>query len=338
MKKELLIFILLMLIIQTTSAIEIKLSKESYQPMETLQAEITGNFIDTLTINNLFLYKENVPRTMPSVSGLTKYGNVYYAYMILPNQEGNFSIKIENAKYTEAGVQKTQAIVKDFTVKTTNQSVLQINPGFVRTSGDFSVKIKSLYENQDVSATFNGQTTNFSLNEDSEKTATFLIENLAGKTSLKINSYNIPVFIIEKTEINQTTGNQTNLNQTSNQTTGNQTKINVSNLTEEEVESLHCTDFGEKCDDNEECSGETQSSLEGPCCVGECIEKKERNYVWIGILIIVIVLAAIIFFYLKSRKRMKPKSTEEILESKRKRFDERMKGDSEEVSRRLGRI
>ncbi len=334
--KKLVLVLLALLLIPNILAINIEFSKPAYQPQETMQAEITGNFI-SLTDENILIYKQDIVHSTPVISGLTKQGDIYYFYALLPNQEANFSLKIEGVQYTQAGKIKTDAITKNFTIEKTNQSALQINPGFVLTSEDFSIEIRSLYERQDISARFNNQIENFSLSEDSEKTIVFSVSGLSGKQELKINDYNIPVFIIGKAEpsinisINQT--------QDLNQTTENQTKIDITELDEEEIAALSCIDIGEKCEDNEKCDGESVPSLDGPCCVGECIEKKKTNYNWIfGIAIIIFVLITIGFFYLKAKKRQKPKSTEEILKQKVEKFKERMQGENEEVSRSLGKV
>ena len=94
--------------------------------------------------------------------------------------------------------------------------------------------------------------------------------------------------------------------------------------------------MGDKCEDTEKCDGEIVSSLDGSCCVGECKEKNQKSYAWIiGIIILVIVATLIYYFYSKSRKRQFPKSTEDILDEKSSRFDDRMSG---EVSGSLGKV
>ena len=340
MKNKYISFILLILLtINIISAVDIKLIKDSYQPLETLQAEISGNFIDTLTINNLGLYKEGIPRTMPSISGITQQGDIYYFYAVLPNQEGNFSIKIENAKYTEAGVQKSTAIIKNFTIIKSNTSVLQINPGFVSTTTDFSIKIKSLYQKQDITASFGEQEQSFSLNEDSEKTLVFSVKNITGKKELTINNYKIPVFIINKIQNQSEIYIPTNSSINNTNQTTNQTKISIVNLTTEEIKSLSCEDIGQVCLDTQECDGETKSSLDGSCCVGTCKEKSTSSYGWVwAILILLAILGAIYFFYLRGKKRLKPKSTDEFLEESDKRFKSRMQNRNEEVSGKLDKI
>lgn len=337
MKKEISILILLVLLIPNILAVNIELSKQTYQPQETLQAEITGNFIDSLTIDNILLYKQDIPRSTPVISDLIKFQDIYYLYMLLPNQEANFSIKIQNTKYTEAGAEKTQDIVKEFEIKKTNESALHINPGFIKAikdSEDFSIKIKALSANQEVSVEVEAtqETQTISLAEDVEKTISFSTTNTeTGKTNLKINDYDIPVFIIEKT------GEETDDSQEQNESDiiENQTKINITDMTEEEIEALNCEDFGELCKDNEECDGETESSLDGSCCVGTCTEKKKSNYKLImGIILILIVIITLWYFYSKSKKRQKLKKHKEILEEKSKKFEQRMGG---EVSGGLGK-
>tara|TARA_Y100000034_G_C6903813_1_gene418809 strand:- start:486 stop:1553 length:1068 start_codon:yes stop_codon:yes gene_type:complete len=355
MKREVRLSLTLVLLIALTinfiSAVEIILSKEDYQPRETLQVEITGNFIDVLTKENILLYEQGTPRSQPVISDLIKQSDTYYFYAVLPNTQNNFSLKIENARYTEAGEEKTETIVKDFKIKTTNDSVLQINPAVIKTSDDFSIKIKSLYKNQDISTSFEDQEESFSLVEDNEKTIVFSIANIdAGDYDLIINDYTIPVFIIKTTIENETEENET---EETNQTipgTNVSKPEDFSELTEEEVEEYiedlgeteakSCSDIGFKCEDDEECDGETVSSKDGNCCLGKCEEEKERSFGWVwGILILLILGGGVAFFYLKSKRRIKPKSTDEILEDKQKKFNQRMENKpGEETRGSLGKI
>lgn len=339
-KKVLLIILLALLTIHLIPAVEIKLSKAEYNPQETLQAEITGNFI-SLSLENILIYEQNTPRSQPVISDLIKQGDIYYFYAILPNQQGNFSFKIENAEYGEAGQIKKDTINKEFKIEKKNISSLQINPGFILTSDDFSIKVKALNSNQEITATFNQQSQNLSLVEDIQKIISFQIPDLNGKYDLKINTYAIPVFIIEKTQkpittlINQT--NQTNFNQT-NQTI-NETKISIKNKTEDEIKSLYCSDFGKKCGDNEKCDVGTKPALDSvSCCPGNCVEVKEsKTGTIIGILLLIIIVVLVGVVYWRSKKRQKPKSTDEILKSKEKEFQKRMQEDSSEVIGRLGK-
>jgi len=418
--KKLVLFLFLTLVIPNILAVEIKLSQDSYQPAETLQAEITGNFISLLP-ENLLIYGKDAVHSTPVISDLTFQDNVYYFYAILPYNEGNFSLIIENAQYTEAGKTKTETIVKEFLIKQTNESALQVNPGFILTNNDFSIKIKSLNDNQAITTAFNKQTKNISLIEDVEETLKFSIAGITNKkTNLKIKNYNIPVFIIPKNggefisgDINlifrpseltgtivseqdyffkillENTGktNLTNISFSNNinaiiepklinlaseekiylnvtvptpkkqvnltgkiVATFNNNSINLpifftisKNQTEVQLngtsftESLSCNEIGIICNETQECNGETTLSSEGLCCKGTCGEVSSSSWtIWIGIGIILVVIAIIIVMYLRGKQKLKPKTTEEILESKSKRFEDIMKG--EEISGRLARI
>jgi hypothetical protein len=180
------------------------LSKTTYDPREILLAQITKNFIDTLKLENIEIYKEGIPRPQPVVAGLTKHENVYYYYAILPNQEGNFSVLIQNTKYTSLGKETNDPITQDFKVQRSGNSGLKIDPGFFNVLADqteISMKVMSINGNQNLQATLEatGESKDLSLIEDVEKTLKFSVLNAtSGKTSLKIGDYTLPVFILEK--------------------------------------------------------------------------------------------------------------------------------------------
>ena len=92
------------------SALEINILEQSYDPQETLQAEITGNFL-TLGSKNIFIYRHGIPRPMPVISDLMLKNDIYYFYAILPRTEGNYSLKIEDAEYLVEGKIKTERII-----------------------------------------------------------------------------------------------------------------------------------------------------------------------------------------------------------------------------------
>ena len=349
----LLSMIIVLTILPTILAIDITLSKTSYNPQETLQAEITGSFT-SLNIENILIYEGETPRSQPVISDLTKQGNIYYFYAVLPNEQGNFSLKIKDAEYLESGQTKTDTITKEFKIQqsTTNQSLLQINPGFIVTSNDFEIKVKALNSNQDITATLNSQSQSMLLIEEVQNTFEFsIVPSEFGKSNLVIGSYVIPVFIIEKT---QPTDESDTINQSApdtNQSITNQSII-IDDLNETELEeyledlgetdSLSCYDIGRVCLVNQECEGEKVASLEGSCCIGDCVEEEEGGGMGmiIGIILLVVVILFVGFMYWKSKKKQKPKSTNEILKEKGDKFEERMgeRRATGEVSKSLGKI
>lgn len=204
MKKEkLFILLILLIIISNISAVQITINKESFFPRETLQSQISGNFI-SLTKENILIFKGEKVHSEPVIKDLIKFNNKYYFYAILPNEPGNFSIRIRNAQYLELGKTKTDDIIRYFKIQTTNSSYLSINPGIILTNDDFSVRVISINGNQDLTATLeaSGETKTLNLVEESEDILRFSIGNIpAGTNALKLNEYSIPVFVIKNNEI-----------------------------------------------------------------------------------------------------------------------------------------
>ena len=195
-KKELSLLILILIIIPAISGLDIKLSKDSYQPSETLQAEINGNFI-SLKSENIMIYKDHKVHSEPVINGFTNQNHVYHFYALLPNQEGNYSLRVENSEYIQYGEIKKDRIIKNFTIIKTNQSSLSLNPGLVFTNKDFSIKIKALNENQNIPISFENYSTNLNIREESEEEVKFSIAGIPTKNSIiKIGNYVIPAFII----------------------------------------------------------------------------------------------------------------------------------------------
>lgn len=417
--KKSVLFILFLLVIPNIFAIEIILSKDIYSPRETLHAEITGNFI-SLSSDNIFIYEDGVPRSDPVIKGLTKQGNIYYFYAVLPNKEGNFSLRIEDIDYIKSGELRTETLFSDFAI-IRGDKALSINPGFLF-ADEILIRIKSLEGDSEVNMVLDetGETKTLFLIEDLEEIIKFSSEGIISrKSNLNINNYNIPIFLNKRTETFQKkiildfipfeltgtinpgidyffdlilknsgkedltniklasdfeavispqfidflgAGENLHINVTINSEdktenlTGkisaeikNQT-IDLSvlfKITEEETEvdlngtsiteTLSCLEIGEICLEGQNCEGEITSSLEGPCCIGKCIEKAKSNYYWIiGVLLLIILVFIIWYAYKKAKRKQKPKSTEEILREKSKKYKERMKGD--EVFRKLDKV
>jgi hypothetical protein len=203
MKKEFVIISLFIISILLTLspilAIEISLSKSSYQPEELLQAEITGNFL-SLTADDIKIFKGNKLHSEPVLKDLTKQNNIYYFYAILPNQQGNFTFEIYS-DYLERGEIKNNSIATDFVIEYKNTSDLSIIPGFIIPNEDFTLKVKSLYNDVDLTAKFEatGETKELRLIDSIEELIKFSLPILPPQqSSITINNYNIPIFLIKK--------------------------------------------------------------------------------------------------------------------------------------------
>ncbi len=201
MKKAVILSVLFMM--PLILSLQVDLSKDVYYPGETLQAEITGDFV-SLKGENVLLYREGVPRSQPVISDLVKRNNVYHFYALLPNQVGNFSLVIEGAEYFEEGALKDDDFSKEFVIekKDGNKTILSLNPGFVEMSEDFFIKVKSLNKNSEVSAEFKtGNETRvktLSLIAYAEKKLEFSAAGVKEDGEVIIGDYKVPVFFIKK--------------------------------------------------------------------------------------------------------------------------------------------
>ncbi len=180
--------------------IEIDLSKDVYYPGETLQAEISGNFV-SLKLEDIEIYKLGTPRPMPVISNLVRRNGIYYFYAVLPNSEGNFTIEMKNINYYENKMMEAD-ISRNFLVERyeSNDSILSIEPGFVLTDSDFFVNVKSLKGARDIKAELIGtnETRLLTLIPFSEKKLKFSVSEINEDTILKIEDYSVNIFLNKK--------------------------------------------------------------------------------------------------------------------------------------------
>jgi hypothetical protein len=197
-KRGLLVLFLAIILISTASAVEIQLSKENYYPGETLQAEIYGNFLQPLELENIHFYRD---RNIPMVYDILKLQDKYLFYALLPYQTGNYSLKLQDIRYTTASGSSTQDIIKNFEIQPSNRTVLTIEPGFIVAKKDFSIKVKAS-KLTDIQAEFKatGQTKTLHLAQGEKKQISFSIQGIDNYTEsiLTIQDYEIPVVVIPK--------------------------------------------------------------------------------------------------------------------------------------------
>lgn len=183
---------MLQLLVVSAQDVEIVI-EDTYAPRETLQAEIYGNFLEDLELENFEFYRE---RRIALLYDILELNDKYLLYAILPPTEGNYSIQIKNARYTtETGV-STDTIIKEFEIKSTADAVLTINPGFVVAKDDFYLKLKA---NQalETEAEFLDEIQTVSLVKNIDKKIYFSISDIKEytETTVKVGDYEVPVFV-----------------------------------------------------------------------------------------------------------------------------------------------
>lgn len=143
MKRLVLLFAVFLLSVSFISAVEIEMDS-SYDSGETFIAKISGNFVDSITKDNIEFYRGNVK--IPIIFDVTKYENDFYLYaVLLDKQKGDYSFKISDVKYKKGTATIDDEIIQNFSVSNSTAE-FSVNPGFIVTDNDFSIKIKNLQE------------------------------------------------------------------------------------------------------------------------------------------------------------------------------------------------
>ena len=102
------------------------------------------------------------------VYDLAKIQDSYYLYALLPYKERNYTLIIKNAHYYEVGQEKKQDLKFDFSVSG-NISSFSVNPGFVITDKDFTIKARSNIKTITLQAEFVNSTQDFTISSGQEK-------------------------------------------------------------------------------------------------------------------------------------------------------------------------
>ncbi|MBM3247424.1 hypothetical protein FJZ17_02705 [Candidatus Pacearchaeota archaeon] len=195
-----LFFTLTLVLTSLVSAVTMDLKKTSLYPGETLQVEVTGNFLTTLSKDNFKIYLGDAVHSSPIESGLIKSEGKYLFYALVPNTIGAYRLRIEDATYTENSIQKTAPIVKNFSIVASNSSYLSFNPGYVYATRDIPLVLKAYNADQiiDVELLANGYKTTARVFEDQTSSIVIPISGIQGvvKTTLKVGSYSIPATIV----------------------------------------------------------------------------------------------------------------------------------------------
>ncbi len=145
MKRLLIVFLIFVLSFQIVSAVEFTMN-ENYQQGETILAKVSGNFLTSLTKDNVFFYRGHV--RIPIEYNVAEIKDEYYIYALTTGKDsGNYSIAIENMQYMKGAEITDEKIIKNFSI-TNELADFSVNQGVVVTSNDFFLQIQNLQENK----------------------------------------------------------------------------------------------------------------------------------------------------------------------------------------------
>lgn len=196
MKKFL--FFLLFLIIPFTSAISTTLL-QNYEPGETIIIEIQGNVLEPIQKSDVIFRRNHVAVAVDY--DVKRILDKYYLYAQAPMNQNNYTLFINNIATTVNGQNQKINYNQSFQV-IGNITDYSINPGFIISSQDFEIVLKS---NKDTSQTIN---TDFPAESSIQiqpgtNTIKFSISQLQSGVHLaQFGKYTVPIQIIKNTEVN----------------------------------------------------------------------------------------------------------------------------------------
>ncbi len=129
------------------SAVEIDM-KSDFSQGETLMAKVSGNFLEPISKENIFFYRDGHIR-IPLEYNVGKINDEFYIYALLADKEpyNNYSLVIKNVEYMKGSQVSEEEITKAFSI-INNTADFSINPGFIITNGNFFLEIQNLQENK----------------------------------------------------------------------------------------------------------------------------------------------------------------------------------------------
>ena len=222
MKKRMIILGLTFLFLfPLVSAVEFNIN-QNFNQGETIIAKISGNFISPITNDNVFFYSGHV--RIPMEYSVAKLGDDYYLYALTSGKaEGNYSVSIQNIQYMKGSEVSNDNLAANFSI-TNNTADFSVNPGFVYTSGDFSLEVQNLQDKK-LNININTETNNSGVREvfispDSKYSSISLTSGETEKINFNVGSgspefktielksanltYEIPVYIFSSSIGNET--------------------------------------------------------------------------------------------------------------------------------------
>lgn len=142
-KKLIPILILLLILLPNILAIDFEI-KETYSQGETLISKISGTFVEPIFKEDILFYRDHV--RIPFDFEFAKLEGDYYLYaQLLGKVPGNYSIRIEEAKYIKFGQEVEGEVRSNFTISN-NFSEFSVSEGFILIEEDFSLEVLNLQD------------------------------------------------------------------------------------------------------------------------------------------------------------------------------------------------
>ncbi len=162
--KKIFVLMFLLLLIPNILAIQIDMKTE-YSQGETLIAILSGTFVEPISKQDILFYRDHV--RIPFEFDFQKIEGKYHLYaQLLGKEAGNYSFRIEEAKYIEFGETAKGKIRSNFTISDA-MADFYVKKGYLQVEDDFTLKVQSL-SNEDISIEISTGETLTSETEDDE--------------------------------------------------------------------------------------------------------------------------------------------------------------------------
>ena len=140
--------IILLLVLPFISSVEFTLNEEINQG-QTLFTKLSGNFLTSVTKENIYFYEGNISDSNFRVSldyGLAKIEGEFYIYASTTGlPPGNYSIFVKNTQYMKGSQVSNEDIMKSFVI--TNETAdFSVNPGVIVDSEGFYLSVQDLQD------------------------------------------------------------------------------------------------------------------------------------------------------------------------------------------------
>ncbi|MFA5019557.1 MAG: hypothetical protein WC533_00480 [Candidatus Pacearchaeota archaeon] len=212
MKKELVMLCFLVLFISSVSALEIQ-SETSFSKGETFLASIGGNILDNIQFEDVKFLKGHVQQNFKH--DILKINNNYYIYAVLPYNEAEYTLVLENVYYMENNKIILTDLTKNFTIINTTVS-FNVYPGVIITDKDFKITVynNEFYDSL-LTYTLSNKTDTETVKAQELTEVEISIKGVEETTfetlslSLSTTSYEIPVYIITNQTIGENESEET---------------------------------------------------------------------------------------------------------------------------------
>ncbi len=234
-----------------SSALNITLN-DNYKQGQTIIAELKGNIITPISQDDIAFYEGR--KLIPMIYDIEKLDDKYFLYAVLPVEERNYTLKIKGIHFFEQGREKKEDLLRNFSVSD-EVADFSVSPGFITAGKDFSINVKNLNDDLDISAEFGKEKSTVSVGAGRTKDIKFSIRSIqiSGLYYLKVSSkgtaYNIPVMALKNDSETSTSGQtpdnapfRLGPNELSLEIIrGSSTSVNLTleNLMEQEIKEIH---------------------------------------------------------------------------------------------------